>query len=392
MDYDLHEYGKRLGIALRRIKNSSISERNKDFILRFHRECFSEGLSLGRIVKYIYTLLKISELLGKDFDAAKIEDIKELAAKLEQSKYAEATKSDFRQMLKKFYRWLRGTENYPEEVKWLRTGLKLHQQKLPEELLTEEEVKKLIDAARLPRDRALVSVLYESGCRIGELAGIKLKNVAFDQHGAQLTVKGKTGPRRIRIIASVSYLADWINKHPLKGDPEAFLWITNTCKNNPVPYQGFKSILLRIRERAGIKKKVNPHNFRHSRATFLANHLTEAQMKEYFGWVQASDMASVYVHLSGRDVDNAIKKVYGIADESNSKEESLFKPKQCQRCKDLNAPTNTLCSKCGTPLDSISHVKKDIERKTADEIMNKLWEDSEVRNFILSKIQELKDI
>ena len=40
----------------------------------------------------------------------------------------------------------------------------------------------------------------------------------------------------------------------------------------------------------------------------MANYLTEAQMNVYFGWTQGSDMPGVYVHLSGRDIDDAILK------------------------------------------------------------------------------------
>jgi integrase/recombinase XerD len=41
----------------------------------------------------------------------------------------------------------------------------------------------------------------------------------------------------------------------------------------------------------------------------MTNYLTEAQMNIYFGWAQGSDMHGVYVHLSGRDVNDAILKV-----------------------------------------------------------------------------------
>jgi hypothetical protein len=44
----------------------------------------------------------------------------------------------------------------------------------------------------------------------------------------------------------------------------------------------------------------------------MANYLTEAQMNAYFGWVQGSGMPSVYVHLSGRDIDDAILKANGV--------------------------------------------------------------------------------
>ncbi len=35
-------------------------------------------------------------------------------------------------------------------------------------------------------------------------------------------------------------------------------------------------------------------------------------MNEIFGWKQGSDMPSIYVHLSSRDVNDAILGVYGL--------------------------------------------------------------------------------
>ena len=55
---------------------------------------------------------------------------------------------------------------------------------LPEELLTEEEVKRLAEAAENPRDRDFILTLYESGCRVGELISLRLKHVQFDNYGA----------------------------------------------------------------------------------------------------------------------------------------------------------------------------------------------------------------
>lgn len=130
-------------------------------------------------------------------------------------------------------------------------------------------------------------------------------------------------------------------------------------------------------------KKVNPHNFRHSRATYLANHLTDAQMKEHFGWVQGSDMASIYVHLSGRDVDNALLKVYGIQN-GEEKQDSVLKPKECSRCQQVNQATNSFCSRCGMPLDEETKaavLKKDLDRKEADRALDSLLEDPEFKEI-----------
>lgn len=44
----------------------------------------------------------------------------------------------------------------------------------------------------------------------------------------------------------------------------------------------------------------------------MANNFTEAQMNMYFGWVRGSNMPSICVHLSGRDIDDAVLKANGI--------------------------------------------------------------------------------
>lgn len=41
-------------------------------------------------------------------------------------------------------------------------------------------------------------------------------------------------------------------------------------------------------------------------------------MNVYFGWVQGSGMPSIYVHLSGRDIDDAILKANGVTEKGTA--------------------------------------------------------------------------
>jgi ribosomal protein L40E len=248
----------------------------------------------------------------------------------------------------------------------------------------------LINSADKKRDKALIAVLYESGCRIGELLSLRMKHISFDKYGAHLLVDGKTGMRRVMIIASVPYLQNWIDEHPQKDNPDAPLWILEE-KVKELNHKDVQRILRKIKEKSGIKKKTNAHNFRHSRATYLANYLTDAVMKEMFGWVQSSKMASIYIHMSGRNVDNALLKLYGIQSGEEEKDKSKFLSKKCERCGEENPPTNKFCNKCGMTLDKetmIEIIEKDIERRKADEILDKLIQNPEFRDMFLSKIKE----
>ena len=61
--------------------------------------------------------------------------------------YSAWTKHDYKVCLKRFYKWLKGNDEvYPDEVKWIKTTLKRNQTLLPDDLLTEEEVKRVVDA------------------------------------------------------------------------------------------------------------------------------------------------------------------------------------------------------------------------------------------------------
>jgi len=108
-------------------------------------------------------------------------------------------------------------------------------------------------------------------------------------------------------------------------------------------------------------------------------------MKEYFGWVQSSEMASVYVHLSGRDVDNAILKLNGLA-VTEKKEDETLKIKNCERCKEKNSPISKYCSRCGSPLDIKTAIELDSKRKQADEVISMLVKDSQVQEIIMNRI------
>jgi len=102
-------------------------------------------------------------------------------------------------------------------------------------------------------------------------------------------------------------------------------------------------------EEAGIENPSNPHHYRHSRASYLAKHLTEAQSCEWFGWVQGSDVPANYVHLSGRDIDNAYDGMHGLYEPEDDEEEPQVQ--ECPRYDEMNEPGASFCMRCGYALD-----------------------------------------
>lgn len=355
----LYDIEQRYNSSYKRVENLKEKD-NPELILKLVRKMTAEGLSKDRLISYLYYLKCISERLKKSFLSVTEEDITTFLCELEQSHYSVYTKRDFKVALKKIFKFL-GKENLVKDV---RTSVKGSKKKLPEELLTKEEIIKMIEAADHPRDKAIIALLYEGGLRIGELASLKIKNIQFDDYGTVVKVRGKTGERVVRVVSAASLLAAWLEMHPRRDDKEALLLVnlSTNYKKKGITYQSIYQNLKRIAKKAGIKKKVTPHLFRHSRATHLARNLTEAEMNEYFGWVQGSDMPATYVHLSGRDVDDKILQIYNLKPKDKDREDEM-RPIECPRCQYINAPVSRYCGRCGTVLEEGERVKLEVQSR-----------------------------
>lgn len=370
-----------------------------DEMLPVHREvarqfCLhlkSQDLSYGRIKHYLITLRALSHFLGdKRFEDVTKNDIVNFIISL-QDRYEESTINVLKVMLKRFYKWLLGNDEiYPQCVKWIKVS-KIADTKVDlSDILSREEIRKLIETARSIRDKAIVAMMYESAARLDEFRKLKIKDVKIDEYGAVIILRGKTGKRRIRLIESAPYLQMWLNVHPYRDDPNAYLF-PGEHKYKPRCKFIYKYTLVNLAKQAGIKKHVHPHLLRHSRLTELAKILTEQELKLFAGWSKSSRMPAVYVHLSGRDLEPKLLEYYGIKEAE--KPQLNDKPKRCPRCNTLNQSNAKFCFKCGLLLDesrileSLNTEEKIIEI-IKQIIVNALKNDETKREIILKILAE----
>lgn len=300
-----------------------------------------------------------------------------------QCKYSKATLYQMESKVRLFLKFID-----PELCKDIQPHMPRNR-KLPEDILNEEDIEKLLNACTNLRDKALIAFLFESGARKGELLALKKNSVVFDSLGAVITIpSGKTGSRRIRVVFSASYLRQYIENHP-NTDKDSFLFCSNRYPFGSFSNSGLKWQLKDIAKRAGITKNVFPHLLRHSAATRLAKHLSEQSLKTYLGWTQGSSMASIYVHLSGQDVDPDILRMNGIEVE-NIPVPSL-QVGRCPRCKELNPETSLYCGKCGLPLKD--EIKNKIEKDMQDidmVIMKTIASDPKVLEALAEELNKIQ--
>ncbi len=340
---DIHNYEAKMQHATERVQKSSLSEEDKTLILEFVNYKTARGIGTARQEKYLRLLRDLGERYTDDtFSSLQKKDVERIVTTIERSGFSDWTKYDYKLFLKTFLTWM----GKREEVDWIPLR---KPRRLPDDILTEGEISAMIDAARNLRDKAIIAMLYEGGFRVGELGSLKIKDVTFDRYGAIAIVDGKTGMRRVRLIWSMPYIAQWLEVHPRREEREAPLWIKASDPQELLRYDAMRMQLQKIANRAGVHKRVNPHNFRHSRSTHLASKLTESQMEEYLGWVQGSKMPSIYVHMSGRDLDADLLRMYGLEPAAEDEKEEL-KTLQCPHCKTLNTVGARICINCRKPL------------------------------------------
>jgi hypothetical protein len=228
------------------------------------------------------------------------------------------------------------------------------------DMLTEEEIQKLIDTCDTVHHKALVSVLYDSACRCGELTKLKISDVTCNNGQWIISIDNetKTGIRNIPLTISVKYLSPWFNEyHPYRNNDNAPLFYTLSTRynyRNPedrvLNNTGVWFILAQLKEKAGIKKKVTPHIFRHSRLTWLGNHgMTEMDMRYFAGWKKDSNMPAFYIHTNPKNVTNAVKKAQGQKIPEESEGSKLFGV-SCPRCNTENDVSSQYCKNCFIPL------------------------------------------
>lgn len=363
------DFESKVDSTLENIRESDeIHERNKELIREYKRDQTLNGLSNATLARNLSRLKVMSENADMPFDAMDKGDVKDLVAWVHSKDYTDETISTYKNVIRSFWKWMNPTDDgeAPPEANWIELNQPKSNDTLPKDLLSIEDIENQVDAAKNPRDKALIYMLYETGARIGELIDLTVGDIEDRKNGKKVVIEGKTGARRLPLVESVPHLNNWLNKHP-NPEKDAPLW----CKiqqGNPDDQLGYRyireKILKKNMERADIDKPSNPHHYRHSRASYLATELKEAQLCEWFGWVQGSNVPARYVHLSGRDIDNAYDEMHGLYEPDD--DEKTPDVVECDRCQELNEPSASFCMRCGFALDQ--ETAAEIEEQTEQDV------------------------
>ena len=186
--------------------------------------------------------------------------------------------------------------------------------------LTEAEVDALLGlefAANFfgARDRAVLELLYSTGCRVAECAGIRLRDLELDDgDGGVVRLFGKGRKERLGLLGGPARraIAAWLPWRDRRlGErqcPEHGVLFVNHL-GGPLSSRWLLELVVRHARRAGIQKRLTPHGLRHSFATHLLDRGADLRtVQELLGHANLVT-TEIYTHVTMR----RLREVYDRA-------------------------------------------------------------------------------
>lgn len=275
-----------------------------------------KGMSENTISAYIHDVMLLEVFLHEQEEQvslknALIEDLRAFVIYIHKIGLGTYSQNRIISGIRSFYNYLileKEVENNPAELLELpRLGFKLPV------VLSVQEIESIIDSIDLSepfgeRNKAIIEMLYGCGLRVSELINLKLSHLFLNEGFIRVTGKGD----KERLIpvgdAAKKQLLIYIREVRIHYSPvkeaEDIIFINRSGKK--LSRQMVFIMIKKQCEKAGIKKNVSPHTFRHSFATHLVQNGADLRaVQELLGHVSITT-TELYTHLDTRDLQNAI--------------------------------------------------------------------------------------
>jgi integrase/recombinase XerD len=141
--------------------------------------------------------------------------------------------------------------------------------KLAERILSESEVQRIIGMESNERNHLLLRVLYASGIRVSELCNLTWNNLQDrGSEGGQITILGKGEKTNTILIPNPLWNDLMIYRNNAAGKEPVF----KSRKKGKLDPGHVDRLVRKAAKRAGIRKSVSPHWFRHAHASHALDH------------------------------------------------------------------------------------------------------------------------
>jgi len=271
----------------------------KDFNIYLSIE---RGLSKNTVKAYIRDIKNASVSLKKNPLIIKRTDLIKFIDHLNKQKKSSKTQARILSSIKSFYNYLIFDEKIKENP-----SLEIYSPKLEKKLpivLSIKEVNKIIKTIDLSldngeRNRTIIECLYSCGLRVSELINLKVSEINFSDE--YITVIGKGNKQRITPINNslITYFKNYINeiRSKIKIDKKNTDYLFLNRRGKKISRVLVFNIVKEASKKAGIKKNISPHTFRHSFATHLVEGGADLRaVQEMLGHSNITT-TEIYTHL-----------------------------------------------------------------------------------------------
>ena len=154
--------------------------------------------------------------------------------------------------------------------------------------ISQPDLQKLLESTDIAtvvgkRDRALILLLADSGCRVGGLVRIDVDDVDLERCRVILREKGEKVRYGFFSEPTKHAIQDWLEVRPNDKGTRLFVSL-GTRGDAHLTEQGVREMLRRLKKKSGVKGPVNPHSFRHGFARqYLTNGGNLASLADTMG-------------------------------------------------------------------------------------------------------------
>lgn len=224
-----------------------------------------EGYSKETLYNYTCFLTKFFNIIQKAPELVTANDIRVFLYMYQQERNISNRSLDrIRIAICGFYKWL-FVEGYIDKNPCLAIKT-IKYEKKPKEACNQIELEYLRKACITLKQKAILEVLYSTGCRVGELVILKKDDINWNDKTIHLFGKGKK--HRISFINAKAEIAlkEYLNS---RTDNKDWLFVSDRKPYEQMHVCGIQKIIREISERASdqVHKKVTPHILRHTMAT-----------------------------------------------------------------------------------------------------------------------------
>lgn len=224
-----------------------------------------DGLSELTLKNYRTHLLRLAAFLHKDVVNVDIMDLRRfLAVYSSQKKVRNSTMANVVGVLKAFFSWLVDNDytikNPTRALKATKVEKRLRK------ALTSEELERMRDACRSPREQAILELFFASGCRLAEIQKLNVGDI--DWIGMSIRVIGKGNKERVVYFTPKAklFLRKYLATRKIVGNADP-LFIAAKIPHNRLSGKSLEIEIKKIAARAGFEKSIFPHLIRHTTAT-----------------------------------------------------------------------------------------------------------------------------